>query len=139
METERFETFYVEQFSLEVGNLTVVQNLLPSGMFNFERFYILHNSKKEISRGNHAHKELEQRLVCISGSCKVWLHDGNKHEYFNLDSASNFGLCVKPGVWRELSEISEDCVLIVFASRNYDSSDYIHSFQEFLIWKNLQD
>ena len=99
--------------------------------FEIKRIYYIYNTSSDSPRGYHAHKELQQMLICTSGSCRVILDDGqNKMEYL-LNSASQ-GLFVDKMVWREMCNFSNDCVLMVLASDYYDEEDYIRDYQTFL-------
>lgn len=99
--------------------------------FEIKRIYYIYKTPKDISRGFHAHKNLKQIAVCLSGSCNFLLDDGTSKSLFRMDNP-NLGLYIENSVWREMSDFSEDCVLLVLASNLYDESDYIRDYQEFL-------
>lgn len=99
--------------------------------FEIQRVYYIFDTKKDVRRGFHAHKNLKQVLVAVHGSCKVLLDDGISREVVTLDSPS-FGLYIDSFVWREMYDFSEDCVLLVLASEYYDENDYIRKYEEFL-------
>ena len=82
-------------------------------------------------RGKHAHKNLEQILVCIHGSCKIKLDNGYEQKVVPLEKPYE-GLYVPNNMWREMYDFSEGAVLLVFASELYDASDYIRDYDEFL-------
>lgn len=94
-----------------------------------KRFYILSNLNDE-DRGFHAHKELTQIAVCISGSCIIKLDDGHKEIDIKLDTPSK-GLIIRPMMWREMRDFSKDCLLLVFADEVYDENDYIRNYENF--------
>jgi len=98
--------------------------------FDIKRVYYIFDTKKGVSRGFHAHKELVQVAVCVKGSCKMLLDDGNSKAEVTLDSPSKAVLIDKM-VWHEMHEFSEDCVLLVLASEHYDEADYIRDYQDF--------
>ena len=85
----------------------------------------------KIVRGKHAHREVEQLLVCIHGSCKIRFDDGKSKKVYTLDKPSE-GLLMPKHIWGEQYDFSEGAVLIVFASDFYDESDYIRNYDEFL-------
>jgi dTDP-4-dehydrorhamnose 3,5-epimerase-like enzyme len=85
---------------------------------------------KEV-RGEHAHKECHQFLVCIKGSCHVVADDGKQRQEFILDKP-NKGIYLPPLVWGIQYKYSKDAVLMVFASEHYDTNDYIRNYSEFL-------
>jgi dTDP-4-dehydrorhamnose 3,5-epimerase-like enzyme len=105
------------------GQLSVVEvgGALP---FIIRRVYWIHGTRPGVSRGFHAHKKLRQLCVCVAGSVKVSLFDGQREESVVLDSPAN-GLLIGPGLWREMHDFSPDCVLIIFADTQYDETDYI--------------
>lgn len=98
--------------------------------FEVKRVYYIFGTKPGVSRGFHAHKNLQQFAVCVSGKCRMLLDDGIKKESIWLDSPTK-GLLIGNNVWREMHEFSDDCVLLVLASEHYDESDYIRDYSEF--------
>jgi len=130
-----YSTFPIKCINTSIGGLTVIENILPNEAGDFKRIYMLHNFLGDTERGNHAHKRLTQRIVCVSGSCKLFLHDGVESDTFELRATDEIGILINPGVWRTIDSSTTDCILIVFASHSYDANDYIHSFDEFMEWK----
>ena len=82
-------------------------------------------------RGRHSHKRLEHVMVCVSGSCDFIVDDGFSRETVHLDSPT-VGLHLKSNIWREFTNFSPDCVVMVIASEHYDEADYIRNYEEFL-------
>ena len=99
--------------------------------FPVRRAYWIHGTASGVSRGFHAHKNLRQLCVCVAGSVRFSLFDGNREESVVLDSSAK-GLLIGPGLWREMHDFSPDCVLMVFADAEYDEADYIRSKEIFL-------
>ena len=99
--------------------------------FSIKRVYYMYDTAEGVRRGYHAHKELEQILVCIHGSCWVLLDDGKERKEVPLERPYE-GLYIGPGVWREMHDFSSDAVLMVLASELYDEGDYIRDYDEFL-------
>jgi dTDP-4-dehydrorhamnose 3,5-epimerase-like enzyme len=99
--------------------------------FNIKRVYFIFDTQKNVSRGFHAHKDLQQVAVCVTGKCRMILDDGKKNEEVWLDSP-NKGIFIDKYIWREMHDFSDDCVLLVLANENYSESDYIRSYDEFL-------
>lgn len=99
--------------------------------FSIQRVYYIFGTKAGVSRGFHAHKCLQQMLICLSGSCRILLDDGKKRKDFFLNTPTQ-GLLVEGMIWRELHDFSEDCVLAVFASEPYDEADYIRHYDHFI-------
>ena len=112
------------------GQLAVVElgGALP---FVIRRAYWIHGTKPGVSRGFHAHKKLRQLCVCVAGSVKVSLFDGQREESIVLDSPAS-GLLIGPGLWREMHDFSPDCVLMVFADAEHDEADYIRDREAFV-------
>ena len=82
-------------------------------------------------RGKHAHRKLEQVIICSAGSCDFILDNGKKRETVHLNNPSQ-GLYIKHNIWREFTNFSKDCVVTVLASDYYRESDYIRDYNEFL-------
>jgi dTDP-4-dehydrorhamnose 3,5-epimerase-like enzyme len=99
--------------------------------FNVRRVYYLFDTKLDVSRGFHAHKNLQQVAVCLAGKCRMRLDNGFDKENIWLDSP-NKGLFIDKMIWREMHNFSEDCILLVLASNHYDEDDYIRDYQEFI-------
>ncbi len=112
------------------GNLSVVQNS-DTVPFDVKRIYYLYDVPGGESRGAHAHKELSQLIVAVSGAFTVTLDDGNVKRSFLLNHPYQ-GLYVKPGIWRDLDDFSSGAVCMVLASEVYQKEDYIRDYQEFL-------
>ena len=99
--------------------------------FKVRRVYYMYDTVPGVVRGKHAHKSLEQILICIHGSCKIRLDDGRETAVVLLDKP-NEGLYVSNVMWREMFDFSPDAVLMVLASELYDEADYIRDYDEFL-------
>lgn len=98
--------------------------------FEIKRVYYIWDTNAHAIRGKHAHRQLEQVIVCLSGSCDFILDDGNKKEIVHLDNPAQ-GLYIKHNIWREFTNFSPDCVIMVLASQYYDESDYIRNYEDF--------
>ena len=99
--------------------------------FRIKRVYYMYDTAEGVVRGKHAHKNLEQILVCIHGSCKILLDDGREKKIFPLEKPYEC-LYMPRHVWGEQFDFSADAVLLVFAADLYDESDYIRDYDEFL-------
>ena len=99
--------------------------------FEVKRVYYMYDTTPGVARGHHAHKELEQILICVHGSCKILLDNGKEKETVVLDEP-NKGLYISSDMWRVMYDFSPDAVLMVMASTYYEESDYIRDYDEFL-------
>ncbi|MCI8378507.1 MAG: WxcM-like domain-containing protein [Lachnospiraceae bacterium] len=99
--------------------------------FEIKRVYYIYDTKKDVHRGFHAHKNLKQILICIHGSCKVLLDNGEEKKRVFLEKPYE-GLYVPNNMWREMYDFSSDAVLMCLASELYHEEDYIRDYDEFL-------
>ena len=102
----------------------------PHFPFDIKRVYYIWGTPKEVVRGFHAHRKLEQVIICVAGNCDFILDDGKKRETVHLDTPSQ-GLYIKHNIWREFTNFSKDCVILVLASEHYDEADYIRDYEAF--------
>lgn len=99
--------------------------------FEIKRVYYMYDTREGVRRGFHAHKSLEQILICIHGSCKILLDNGTEKKIIPLESPYE-GLYVSNNMWREMFDFSPDAVLMVLASDYYKEEDYIRDYDQFL-------
>jgi dTDP-4-dehydrorhamnose 3,5-epimerase-like enzyme len=111
------------------GSLSIVElgKALP---FEAKRAYWIHGTRPGVSRGYHAHKELRQLFCCLRGQVTLSVSDGVIKEEFVIKAFGQAAV-LGPGLWRVMSNFSEDCILMVLADREYDEADYIRDFEEF--------
>jgi dTDP-4-dehydrorhamnose 3,5-epimerase-like enzyme len=111
------------------GSLVVLnqQQEIP---FTVKRVYYIYGTKDEVSRGFHAHKELHQLAICVSGSCRMVLDDGHSRQEILMQSPE-VGVDLPPFLWHEMHNFTPDCVLLVLASALYDEDDYIRDYELF--------
>lgn len=95
------------------------------------RYFLVFDVPSGRVRGEHAHKQCHQFLVCIKGSCAVVADDGVHRQEILLDRP-NKGVHLPPMIWGTQYKYSADAVLLVFASHFYDSNDYIRDYESFL-------
>lgn len=112
------------------GNLTFVEghNHVP---FDIQRVYYLYDVPGGAERGGHAHKQLQQLIIAMSGSFDLHVDDGAERRTFHLNR-SYHGIYVPRMIWREIDNFSSGAVCLVLASARYDEDDYYRSYQDFL-------
>lgn len=99
--------------------------------FVIKRVYYIYGTSQEAVRGRHAHARLEQLVFCPIGSCDFILDDGTLRHTITMDDPSK-GLYIKGNIWREFTNFSPDCVVMVLASEYYDDTEYIRTYEDFL-------
>lgn len=117
------------------GNITIVEGN-QNVPFSIRRMYYLYDIPGGASRGGHAHTDLYQLIVAVSGSFNVLLDDGTNKKIVKLNRPY-FGLYIVPGIWRELFEFSSGAVCMVLASEKYEEKSYIRDYQGFKNFKML--
>ena len=99
--------------------------------FQPKRYFLVFDVPSGKVRGEHAHKECQQFLICVKGSCSVVADDGTNRQEV-LINRPNIGLHLPPMIWGVQYNYSPDAVLLVFASHYYDPEDYIRNYDEYL-------
>ncbi|GEQ87317.1 hypothetical protein ULMS_28250 [Patiriisocius marinistellae] len=113
------------------GNLSVIEkDLIP---YDIKRVYYLYDVPSDSIRGGHAHKELQQFLIALSGSFDVVLDNGKERKTFTLNRP-NKGLLIPCGIWRELENFSAGAVCLSLVSEVYDEEDYIRDYDDFKLY-----
>ena len=105
--------------------------------FEIKRVYYMYDTTAGVARGHHAHKQLEQILICVHGSCRILLDNGKEKETVVLDQP-NTGLYISSDMWREMYDFSSDSVLLVLANTHYDGKEYIRNYEDYLKEVNKQ-
>lgn len=112
------------------GSLIALENLkeIP---FEVKRIYYIYDTKPEFPRGAHAHRELEQVLIMMEGSCELVLNDGKNIKNIILNRP-DMGIFIGKNMWREMKNFSYGAKLLVLASDFYNEKEYIRNYNEFL-------
>jgi acetyltransferase-like isoleucine patch superfamily enzyme/dTDP-4-dehydrorhamnose 3,5-epimerase-like enzyme len=114
-----------------------MRGMLLSGKFQrdvpflIKRYFLVFGVSSKHVRGEHAHKRLQQFLVCVHGRCNVVVDDGAHRQEFILDDPG-IGLYIPPMIWAVQYQYTRDAVLLVLASDPYDAQDYIRDYDQFL-------
>lgn len=98
--------------------------------FVTRRVYYIFGTQPGVTRGLHAHRQLQQVMVCLHGRCRLLLDDGqDKREV--LMERNDRGVLIDKMIWHQMDEFSPECVLLVLADDYYDESDYIRDYEEY--------
>lgn len=118
------------------GNLTPIEENkdIP---FDIKRIYYLYNIAENKIRGEHAHKNLQQLILCLNGSFDIIIDNGYSIEKFILNDPS-VGLYVPKMHWRILENFSKESICLVLASDEYNEDDYYRNYDEFLSNINME-
>lgn len=114
----------------ERGYLSVIESNINIP-FDIKRVFYIYGTEPGVRRGYHGHYKTRQALISVAGKCKVFLDNTKRKKDVILDSPNKV-LILEPSDWHEMYDFSNDCVLLVLASEQYDSSDYIRDYQKFL-------
>jgi hypothetical protein len=130
MSIEKCKIIELPKISDAKGNLTFIEGMsqIP---FEIKRSYYMYDIPGGSIRGSHAHKNLHQFVVAMSGSFDIILSDGYNEKRFHLNR-SYYGLYIGPLMWRTLDNFSSGSVCMVLASDIYREEDYIRDHKEFL-------
>jgi dTDP-4-dehydrorhamnose 3,5-epimerase-like enzyme len=115
--------------SSDLGYISVAE--FPMSIpFEVKRIYWTYYTPNNILRGQHAHLNLQQVILAVSGTIRFKLENTQgEHFDFNLDTP-NSALYIPPGYWREI-KFSHNSVLLCLASEVYDETDYVRNYDEF--------
>lgn len=145
IQTEILNDIDSEKVNIDVGGVTLhkfklvkdyrgdlsVGEFAKQIPFEPKRYFLVFNVPSEKARGEHAHYECHQFLICVKGSCSVVVDDGINRREVKLERP-NIGVYLPPLTWGIQYKYSEDAVLLVFASHYYESDDYIRDYNKFL-------
>tara|TARA_B100000524_G_scaffold110751_1_gene53680 strand:- start:34074 stop:34487 length:414 start_codon:yes stop_codon:yes gene_type:complete len=123
----------LQKIKNRAGNLSVVENS-GSMPFDIKRVYYIYDVPGGSDRGGHAHKELEQYVIAVSGAFDIQLDDGKNKKTVRLDRPY-LALHIKKGIWRETRNFTSGAICMVIASHKYDYSDYIHDYDNFIKYR----
>lgn len=111
--------------SLSVGEFERTVPFAP------KRYFLVFDVPGREVRGEHAHRQCHQFLVCVRGSVAVLVDDGQRRAEVLLDRP-DVGIHIPPMTWGTQYRYSDDAVLLVFASHYYDANEYIRDYATWL-------
>jgi UDP-2-acetamido-3-amino-2,3-dideoxy-glucuronate N-acetyltransferase len=117
----------------EENGLLIVADGIKDIPFTISRFFMVKGLQDSV-RGQHAHRNCKQFLLCINGTIEILCDDGNNKNEFKLE-CPNRGLFVPPGIWAEQEYIESDSILVALCDQPFDESDYIRNYEEFLSYR----
>ena len=103
------------------GQLTVIENMLTGGI---KRVFFIRGAHGK-KRGRHRHQHCSHLMVCLTGSCSVYVHSGQNEKVYRLHDPEE-ALLLYPTDWREMYDFSADCLLMCLSNTLYDPNDYIY-------------
>lgn len=106
-------------FGDERGKLTVAERFIP---FDIKRVYYIYGAEEK--RGGHRHANTHQALICINGSCEIYMNDGQRETTVLLDSPDKC-LLLDKDEWHTMDKFTKGSILLVLSSTPYDVNDYI--------------
>jgi len=112
------------------GNLTFLEGSIHLP-FDVNRVFYLYDVPTGASRGAHAHKKLEQFLICLSGSFDVEVDDGISKATIHLNRPWK-GLYIPPMIWAAEVNFDPGSVCLVLASAKFDETDYFRNYEDYL-------
>ncbi len=112
------------------GNIIILENNkeIP---FDINRIFYIYGVEKDIVRGNHANLESKMVFICINGSCKIDIDNGNKKKEFLLNSP-DIALFADKLTWKKMLDFTPDCILLIITNTFYNPDDYITDYNRFL-------
>lgn len=114
----------------ERGELVFMEENSPIP-FRIQRVYYIFNTLEGKPRGFHCHRHSEQVVICLRGQCRVVVDDGWQRKDVVLASPDQ-GVLIQGMLWREIHDLTADCLLLVLASETYDPTDYIYDYDDFI-------
>ncbi|GAB3559010.1 sugar 3,4-ketoisomerase [Spirosoma fluminis] len=113
--------YELKTFSSDTGNLTVFENIIPGVI---QRVFYIYKAG-QAARAGHRHHKAWNALICLNGTCRVYVDNGTEETTYHLSSPDQC-LVLKPEDWHTMDRFSEDAILLVVSNEQYDKNDYIY-------------
>lgn len=136
MTTDDVKIINLPKIEDERGNLSFIEgnNHIP---FKIKRTYMIYDVPGGEIRGSHAYKRLDEVIVSLSGCFDLVVEDGKDKKTFTLNRSYN-AILVPHGLWRTLVNFSTNALCLVLASTEYDESDYILNYEDFIKYNHYE-
>lgn len=127
---KQFRIMDFKELGDERGSLIVIEGGkdIP---FEIKRAFYMYGAKKDVVRGRHANRNSSFVLINVSGTSKVRIDNGTEERVIELNRPK-MGLFIKPMIWKDMYDFSEDSVLLVLSDEYYEEKEYIREYKEFL-------
>ena len=127
----------LQQDARKEGLLTVIPDDGPLGLgITVRRVFTVTDVPAGGVRGDHAHRDCTQVVVCLRGAVQIVIDDGNNAVDIRL-SGSEEALFIPPGLWNHLTFDGPDTVVAVFCDQPYKESDYLRDRAEYKVYKGI--
>jgi len=124
----------LEKFSNLNGSLTSVESFKETP-FDIKRLFYIYDVDVGSKRGQHAHRESRQFLICLSGAVKIRCNDGSVDKYWTLNRP-DIGVYIPNMIWSDQVYLKINTILLVLTDTEYNETDYIRDYNEFKTIKN---
>ena len=114
----------------ERGDLVAIENSkdIP---FSIKRVFYIFNTNQNAKRAQHANMVAQELIICLRGSCKFLVDDGKGKKMTHLLSSNNEIIHIEPKIWLELSDFSQNCILLVMSDHHYCREHQIRDYKTF--------
>jgi dTDP-4-dehydrorhamnose 3,5-epimerase-like enzyme len=126
------KSFKLRCLSDERGSLSVLEfaDVVP---FRVARLFYVGGVPANTKRGAHAHRACHQFFICQAGRILVELYDGVARSAIEMGPGD--ALSVPPGLFAGETFRDPTAALLVLCDRPYEAGDYIHTLEEFEIFR----
>ncbi len=114
------EIHQLKTFSSEKGNLTIFEKVIPG---TIQRVFYIYGANGS-ARAGHRHVKTWGALICLAGSCRIYVNNGYEETFYLLDTPDQC-LVLEPKDWHVMDNFTEEAILLVVANEPYDKADYI--------------
>ncbi len=127
----------LQQHARDGGVLTVIPDTGSNGLgITVRRVFTVTDVPSGGVRGDHAHRDCTQVVVCLQGSVSIRVDDGKEAVTVLLDNASK-ALSIPPGLWNHLTFAGPETVIAVFCDQPYTDADYLRDRSAYMIYKGV--